>query len=218
MSSNSLKLSPQLSIAEEIANSLSHAIGAFLMLCCLPFTAIYAIQRYSLTAAISMSIFNISLCLMLLASAVYHAMPYHSKQKYILRVIDHSMIFVAIAGSYTPVALCLVPGILGYTIILLQWSITLFGILYKIFSKEIHERFSLILYLIMGWSVVLILPSMLRQTQLIFWFFMLLGGISYSIGAVFYSKKKPYYHTIWHFFILLAALLQYCGIVFFMLP
>lgn len=213
----SFKQTLPLSFGEEVANATTHAIGAFLTLLLLPFSAIYAYQSYDLRAAIGISIFVISLFLMFLSSAIYHSMSYGSPQKYILRIIDHSMIYIAIAGSYTPVALSLVGGWVGYSIIVLQWSITIFGILYKIFAKSINEKFSLSLYLIMGWLIIFILPTIIFKTSLSFGLLMLFGGLSYTIGAVFYAKKRPYFHMIWHLFILLASSLQFLAIVFYML-
>jgi hemolysin III len=99
----------------------------------------------------------------------------------------------------------------------LQWGLTIFGILYKIFAKKINEKFSLFLYLFMGWLVLFILPAILQKTGLVFGILMLAGGLSYTIGALFYAKKKPYFHMIWHLFILLASALQYIAIVYFML-
>ncbi len=212
-----LKLSLRLSFGEEVANSVTHAVGAVLMLILLPITAIHSFEHYNITAVVGMSIFVISLFLMFLSSTIYHSMPYESTHKYILRMIDHSMIYIAIAGSYTPVALSLVGGWLGYLIVILQWGLTIFGILYKIFAKKINERFSLFLYLFMGWLVVFILPAIFQKTGLTFGLLMLAGGLSYTIGALFYAKKRPYFHMIWHLFILLASALQYIAIVFFML-
>lgn len=214
---NSLKLSQPLTFGEEIANSVTHAIGALLMLALLPITAIYAFEQYNILAVVGMSIFVISLFLMFLSSTIYHAMPYATTHKYVLRIIDHSMIYIAIAGSYTPVALSLVGGWLGYAIVALQWAMTLFGIFYKIFVPTINEKFSLFLYLFMGWLVIFILPAILEKTNIAFALLMLAGGISYSVGALFYAKKKPYFHMIWHLFILLASALQYIAIVYYML-
>ena len=216
--SHTAKLSAKLSFGEEVANAVTHAVGAALMLALLPVTAIHAYQAYNIQAAVGMSIFVTALFLMFLSSAIYHSMEYNSTHKYVLRMIDHSMIYIAIAGSYTPVALSLVNGWLGYAIILLQWGTTIFGILYKIFAKQINEKFSLALYLLMGWLVVFILPAILQKTTPIFWGLMLAGGLCYTIGAVFYAQKKPYFHMIWHLFIMAASVLQYLGIVFFMLP
>lgn len=213
----SFRLNTRLSFGEEIGNCVSHGLGAGFALIALPITAIYAYQHYPLPAVISMSVFLISLFLMFLASTIYHAMEYGSTHKYILRMVDHSMIYIAIAGSYTPVALALVGGILGWFIMALQWGITLFGIFYKILAKKVNEKFSLILYLVMGWLVVFVIPAIVQKASPMFWLWMLLGGILYSIGAVFYAQKKPYFHMIWHLFIFFASLAHYIGIVFFML-
>ncbi|MGT2846009.1 PAQR family membrane homeostasis protein TrhA [Streptococcus massiliensis] len=211
------KLSIKLSFGEEVANAVTHAVGAAAMLALLPITAIHAYNSYGMKAAVGMSIFVISLFLMFLSSTIYHSMTYGSTHKYVLRIIDHSMIYIAIAGSYTPVALSLVHGWLGYVIIILQWGTTIFGILYKIFAKKINEKFSLFLYLLMGWLVIFILPALLQQTTPTFWGLMLAGGLCYTIGALFYAKKKPYFHMIWHLFIMAASALQYIGIVYCML-
>ncbi|MFS1663779.1 PAQR family membrane homeostasis protein TrhA [Streptococcus sp. zg-JUN1979] len=213
----SLKLSKPLTFGEEVANSVTHAIGSLAMLILLPYTAIYSFQHYGLVESIGMSIFVISLFLMFLSSAIYHSMSYNSPQKYVLRIIDHSMIYIAIAGSYTPVALSLVGGWLGYTIIILQWGTTVFGILYKIFAKRINEKFSLFLYLMMGWLVIFILPALITKTSLTFLMIMLAGGLAYTIGAVFYARGRAYDHMIWHLFIMLASALHYMGIVYVML-
>ncbi|VUX06612.1 Haemolysin-III related [Streptococcus pasteurianus] len=212
-----MKLSKRLSFGEEVANSVTHAVGAVAMLVLLPITAIYSYHHYGIEAAVGMSIFDISLFLMFLSSTIYHSMQYDSPQKFILRIIDHSMIYIAIAGSYTPVALSLVGGWLGYVIIILQWGATVFGILYKIFAKKINERFSLFLYLLMGWLVIFIIPSIVSKTGVAFWLLMLAGGLSYTIGAIFYARKRPYDHMIWHLFILLASVLHYIAIVYYML-
>ncbi|MFC3927767.1 PAQR family membrane homeostasis protein TrhA [Streptococcus caprae] len=215
--SMTLKLSKRLTFGEEVANAITHGVGALAMLVLLPISAIYSYQTYGIRSAVGISIFVISLFLMFLSSAIYHSMSYDSPQKYILRIIDHSMIYIAIAGSYTPVALSLVGGWLGYAIIILQWGTTLYGILYKIFAKTINEKFSLFLYLLMGWLVIFILPAIISKTTPLFWALMLAGGLAYSIGAVFYARKRPYDHMIWHLFILLASILHYLAICYFML-
>lgn len=211
------QLSTKLTFGEEVANSVTHGVGFFLMLVLLPITSVYAYLHYDVTAAVGMSIFVISLLLMFLSSTIYHTMDYNSPHKYVLRMIDHSMIYIAIAGSYTPVALSFIGGRLGIGIIVLQWGITIFGILYKILAKEVNEKFSLALYLIMGWLVVFIIPTVLQKTGVLFWGFMLAGGLLYTIGAVFYKQKRKYHHMIWHLFIFFASIFHYIAIVFFML-
>ena len=211
-----MKLSKRLSFDEEVANAVTHAIGPILTLILLPLSAIYSYEVHGLLSAIGVSIFVISLFLMFLSSTIYHSMSYGSTHKYILRIIDHSMIYIAIAGSYTPVVLALMNNWVGYLIILIQWGTTIFGILYKIFAKKVNEKFSLALYLMMGWLVVFIIPPIISQTSPLFWGLMLAGGLCYTIGAGFYAKKKPYFHMIWHLFILAASAFQYIAIVFTM--
>ena len=186
------------------------------MLILLPISAVYSYEGHGLVSAIGTSIFVISLFLMFLSSTIYHSMSYGSTHKYILRIIDHSMIYIAIAGSYTPVVLSLMNDWRGYLIITIQWGTTIFGILYKIFAKKVNEKFSLALYLIMGWLVVFIIPQIIGQTGPVFWGLMLAGGLCYTVGAGFYAQKKPYFHMIWHLFILAASALQYLAIVYFM--
>lgn len=212
----SFKLSQKLSFGEEIANSVTHAVGALLMLILLPISSTHSYNAHGLMSAIGVSIFVISLFLMFLSSTIYHSMSYGSTHKYVLRIIDHSMIYIAIAGSYTPVVLSLMNNWLGYLIITIQWGTTIFGILYKIFAKQVNEKFSLALYLIMGWLVIFIIPPIVQQTSPLFWGLMLAGGLCYTVGAGFYAKKKPYFHMIWHLFILAASALQYLAIVYFM--
>lgn len=212
----SFKLSLPVSFGEEVANSITHAVSAFFILLLLPFSAIYSYETAGFTQAVGISIFMISLFLMFLSSTIYHSMAPGSTHKYILRIIDHSMIYIAIAGSYTPVLLSLMPNWQGYLLLSIQWAITLFGILYKIFAQRVNERFSLSLYLIMGWLVLLILPQILQQTKPVFWLLILAGGIVYSAGTIFYAQRKPYFHMIWHLFIIVASFLQYLAIVFYM--
>lgn len=210
------KLSLPLSFGEEVANSVSHACAALSMLVLLPIASIHTFESKGSGAVVGTSIFVSSLFLMFLSSAIYHAMAYGSKHKYVLRIIDHSMIYLAIAGSYTPIILQLLNNWLGYSILAIQWISSLGGILYKIFARQVNERLSLLLYLVMGWLVVFILPPIIRQTGPAFWALMVAGGLSYSLGAVFYAKKRPYFHFIWHLFIILASLLQFIAIVYFM--
>lgn len=210
------KLSLRLSLGEEIGNTITHGVGALGMLILLPISAVYTFNRHGAILTAGVSIFMISLFLMFLSSTLYHAMLYDTKHKEIFRVIDHAMIFVAISGSYTPVILAFLPNHWGIVMIIIQWGLTLFGIFYKVFAKRIHEKFSLVLYLVMGWMVIFILPTIIQHSTLIFGILMLCGGITYSIGAWIYSIKKPYFHMTWHLFILVASVLQYIAIVFFM--
>ena len=139
-----------------------------------------------------------------------------SSHKYILRIIDHSMIYVAIAGTYTPVCMIVVGGWIGWSVMLLLWGLTIWGILYKSIAKHVNHKLSLIIYLVMGWIGLLFIPVIVTRTSIPFILFILFGGIAYTVGAWFYAQKdRPYFHMIWHLFIVLASAFHFIAIVYF---
>lgn len=212
----SMKNNVRLSFKEEVGNSITHGVMSFLMLMGLPFASIYGYVKGGMTLGTGYGIFIISLFLMFLASTLYHAMAYDSKHKYVFRILDHSFIYVAIAGTYTPVCLYVIGGKLGYGILVVQWLMVLFGILYKAIAQKSIPRLSVTIYLIMGWAALIAMPDLIRNSNFWFVFLIALGGILYSIGAWFYMQKdRPYFHMIWHLFINFAALSHFIAIIFF---
>lgn len=206
-----------LSFGEEIGNAVSHGAAAFITLFVLPYAAVYSYIHHGVLASVSISIYVISIFLMLISSTIYHVMQNNSPHKYIMRIIDHSMIYIAISGTYTPVSLVLVGGWFGWTIMILLWGITIWGILYKAISEKVNPKLSLFMYLIMGWVGILYIPIIWREASWQFMMFILLGGIAYTIGAWFYAQKnKPYFHMIWHIFIVIASICHFVGILYFM--
>jgi len=211
-----LKSNIKLSFKEEIGNVITHGVMALFFVSSLPIVAIHAYSKGGVLLATGESIFIMSLFLMFLTSALYHAMDFDSQHKYVFRILDHIFIYVAIAGTYTPVALYVIGGPTGYLILAIQWGCTLAGIIYKSTAKKSIHGLSLALYLIMGWIAVLFLPQLLNNTSPTFLAFIIAGGVSYSIGAWFYTqKKRPYFHMIWHLFINIAAICHFTAIVFF---
>lgn len=212
----SLKGIVPLSFGEEVGNSVSHGVAALMFIFLLPFTAVYMYAEGGTSHAVGGSIFVISILLMFLTSTLYHSMAHNTQHKYIMRLLDHSFIYVAIAGTYTPVALSVIGGTWGVAALAIQWGAGILGILYKVLSPTVNEKVSLSVYLIMGWMAVIFAPQILSGTG---WAFILLivgGGISYTVGAWFYAQKyRAYFHMIWHFFIIIASILHYIGIVFF---
>ncbi|UEX90640.1 PAQR family membrane homeostasis protein TrhA [Staphylococcus ratti] len=206
-----------LSFGEEIGNAVSHGFAALLMLIALPYAAVYSYATSGVTMAVSVSVFVISLFLMFLSSTIYHTMQQASPHKYVLRIIDHSMIYIAISGSYTPVSLVLVGGWLGWIVMILLWVITIGGILYKAIATHVNPKLSLFIYLFMGWVGVIYFPIIVKEQAWLFLLFIVLGGVSYTIGAWFYAQKdRPYFHMIWHIFIFIASIFHFIGIVYFM--
>ncbi len=201
----------------ELWNSITHGCMAFIVLLLIPFSAVYSYQIGGALQAFSVSVFTICIFLMFLISTLYHAMEHEKIHKDIFRILDHIFIYFAIAGSYTPVALCLIQGIEGIIILVIQWTMVLVGILYKSISLKSLPKLSLAIYLIMGWTAVLFLPSLVRNASTLFLIFIVGGGVFYSIGAYFYAKKNMVYnHVIWHIFIAIASIMHYIAIVFFL--
>jgi hemolysin III len=212
---NSIKNIIHLSVGEEIGNSVTHGIMSLLLLGFLPWTAVDTYIRGGWVLSIGTSIFIISLFLMFLTSALYHAMAYETKHKYVFRILDHIFIYFAIAGSYTPIALYIIRGWQGTLILIIQWGMVLTGILYKSISQKSIPKLSVTIYLIMGWIAVLFFPVILKNSQPNFLAFIALGGLLYSGGAWFYTKKeRPYFHFIWHLFINFAAISHFIAIIF----
>lgn len=205
-----------LTFGEEVGNAVSHGVAAIIFIFLLPFTAVYMYLEGGMSHAAGGSIFVISMLLMFLTSTLYHSMEHNTNHKYVMRLLDHSFIYVAIAGTYTPIAISVVGGTFGLVILIVQWAATILGILYKVLAPVVNEKVSLAIYLIMGWSAVAFIPSIISGTSWVFIGLIILGGLAYTAGAWFYAQKtRKYFHMIWHFFIIIAAICHYTAIVFY---
>ncbi|OCN04990.1 hemolysin III [Erysipelotrichaceae bacterium MTC7] len=216
MAKNGLKDMLKLSFGEEVFNAVSHGVMILVMLCLIPFGAVYSYTVGGTLRAVGVSIFTICIFLMFLSSTLYHTMAFDSPHKVVFRILDHICIYLAIAGSYTPVALCVIQGWEGTVILIIQWLMVFIGILYKTLSPKSLPKLSLTIYLVMGWSVILFLPVLLRSANFTFLMWIVAGGLLYSVGAYFYSRKWAYAHAIWHIFIALASICHLIGIIFYM--
>lgn len=206
----------KLPFGEEIANSVTHGVMAVIILIMMPAISVYSYIVGGWIRAIGVGIFLCSLFLMFITSCLYHSSHYGTTHKTIMRVLDHCMIYVAIAGSYTPICLTVIGGWLGVVVIVVQWLAVLIGILYKSISKKAKPVVSVGVYLIMGWSSIFVLPILISNGNFMFLFLLFLGGALYTVGVSFYISKKDYSHAIWHFFINFAAISHLIAIIFFM--
>ncbi len=206
----------KLSFGEEIGNAVSHGAAAGLTLIALPICAVFGFVKGGYSLAAGDSVFLICLFLMFLTSCLYHSMSFDSPHKRVFRILDHSAIYLAISGTFTPICLSVVRGWLGIAILVLQWGMTIIGIIYKSLSRNVLPKASVTIYLIMGWMGVLLLPSIIRAKMWTFSALIFFGGLLYSIGVSFYSRKdKNWFHFIWHLFIFGAALSHLVAIIFF---
>lgn len=206
-------------LGEEVANTISHGVMSLLALFALPFAAVWAYLHdpQPVLACVSVSIFVISLFLMFLASTLYHSMNPASKHKAVFHILDHIFIYVAIAGSYTPIALSVIGGWQGVLIAVLQWAMVLFGIFYKSLSRRLLPAVSLTIYLVMGWTILFFLPLFLRNASTQLLWLIAAGGLFYTLGAWFYARKGfRYHHLVWHLLINLGAACHFAGIVFYL--
>lgn len=207
------------SFGEEVGNSISHGVMSILTLLALPFAAVWAWVRSggSVQTVAGVSVFCISIFFMFLISTLYHSMSPDSKHKQVFHILDHIFIYVAIAGSYTPVALDVIGGWQGTLIVIVQWAMVVFGVFYKSLSTKSIPAISLTIYLIMGWTVVFFLPLFLSNATPLFMLLIAAGGVLYTVGAAIYAKKGfKYHHLVWHLFIDLAAASHFVAIVFFL--
>ena len=202
---------------EEVGNSVTHGVMALAVLGGISPTAIHIYVKHGSQAAVGVSIFMCSLFLMFLSSALYHSMSPNSKHKQVMQILDHIFIYFAIAGTYTPIALFVIGGWQGIAVASLQWVMVLFGILHKSIAGRKIPKASLTIYLVMGWSIIFVLPMFIRNASLGLQILILLGGIFYSAGAYFYKQNdRRFFHTIWHFFVNLGAICHYLGILLFL--
>ncbi|MFR9671269.1 MAG: hemolysin III family protein, partial [Rikenellaceae bacterium] len=166
--------------------------------------------------SVGVSTFAISIFLMFLFSTLYHSMSPTSKHKEIFHILDHIFIYVAIAGSYTPIALSVIGGWQGWLIVALQWLMVIFGVFYKSLSRRSIPALSLTIYLVMGWTLVLFFPLFLAHASTPLLIFIGIGGLFYTVGAYFYAKKGfLHHHLVWHLFINLAVISHFIAIVFY---
>ena len=204
------------SFGEEVGNAVSHGVMSIATLIALPFAAVwaYVASGGQVQTAVGVSIFCLSIFMMFLISTLYHSMSPDSKHKDVFHILDHIFIYVAIAGSYTPVALMIIGGWQGLLICIVQWVMVIVGVFYKSLSARSIPALSLTIYLVMGWTIIFFFPLFLRSASLPFILYIAGGGFCYTIGAVFYALKGfRYHHLVWHLLIDCAAVLHYIAIV-----
>ena len=208
-------LSKKYTLREEIANGITHGIGVIFGIVSLVVLLMLSINKGDTISIVGFSIYGACLILMFLSSTLYHSIPFE-KAKRVLRVFDHSSIFLFIAGTYTPIALLTMTGKLRLTILIAVWSIAIFGVMFKIFTFGKFDKFkaiSLILYIGMGWIAVFTIKPIINMTSIGFFLWILAGGLLYTLGTIFYGIKKiPYNHSIWHIFVLAASVTHFIGI------
>jgi hemolysin III len=199
--------------AEEIANAVTHGIGAALAAAGTIVMLVFAANKSDLVGIVSVSIYGFSMIFLYMMSTLYHAIS-NFKAKRILQKLDHCSIFALIVGSYAPVCLSLLGGTLGWTLFAVNVFCAIAGIIANAISVKKFHNISLVLYLVMGWSVVTAVKPLMQVIGLDGFMMLMAGGLLYSIGVVFYKmKKRRFMHSVWHLFVLGGSTFLY----FFML-
>lgn len=198
---------------EEIANAITHGVGALLAIAGLVLLTVVAALEGSPWHVTSFTIFGSSLVILYSISTLYHALG-NAKAKSLFRKFDHMAIFLLIAGTYTPFCLTILRGWLGWTVFGVVWLCTIIGIVLKIFFTGKGELISTLLYIALGWIVVLFIKPVYVNMSSAGFAFLLAGGGFYTVGAFFFIKDKiSYYHSIWHLFVLGGSVFHFFAVL-----
>ena len=203
------------SVGEEIANAISHGVGFVAALVAAPFLIAHAARLEGASAIVGASVFTATMLLLYLASTLYHALP-HSRAKRVFRIIEHSAIFLLIAGTYTPFTLGVLRGPWGSWLLGLVWGLALAGILLKVVGGVRYPVLSTSIYVAMGWLVVIaIRPLSLRvPTAGLVW--LVLGGVAYTAGVPFFATTRLRFgHFIWHLFVLAGTICHFFAVLWY---
>lgn len=203
---------------EEILNAVTHGVGAFFALIGLGVLTAAAYINGGAWHLLSFSIYGISLVLLYLSSTLYHSFS-NERTKYILKIVDHAAIYVLIAGNYTPFTLIPLHGTMGWTIFSIIWGLAIIGIVFKVFFVKRFKILSTLTYLLMGWFAVVMIKPLLAALPIEGIYWLIAGGLCYTVGAVFYlAHKIPYNHAIWHLFVLAGSIAHYVAVLRYVLP
>ena len=203
---------------EEIMNAVTHGIGTVLAVVGLVLLILFAYWYGSVWHIISFSIYGTTLVLLYLASTLYHSFS-NKRVKYILKIIDHSAIYLLIAGTYTPFMLVPLHGTLGWTILGLVWGFAMAGIVFQIFFVKRFKFMATMCYVFMGWFIVVAIKPLIAALAAAGMIWLIIGGLFYTCGTVFYLWKRiPYNHAIWHLFVLAGSISHFIAVFFYVLP
>lgn len=212
-----MNLKHSYSFGEELLNSVSHGLGLLLSVAGLTLMVVTANNSNNSNEMASAIVFGSSLIMLYLSSTLYHAVV-SVKVKNYLKLLDHCAIYVLIAGTYTPFLLLSLADDWGYPMFAIVWTLAFLGVSFKLLFRHKYPKLSLATYLVMGWLIILLLPSMLENVATNGMWLLAAGGLSYSIGAIFYAFKRiPYNHAIWHLFVLGGSICHFLSVYLYVM-
>lgn len=202
---------------EEVLNVITHLIGLFLSIAGLALLVTFASLYGNVWHIVSFSIFGSSMVVLYLASTMYHYVR-EKKWRRRLNIMDHAAIYILIAGTYTPYCLAVLNGVMGWVLFGITWGLAVVGIVLKLFYTGRYDKLSTISYVLMGWVAVIAAKPLAANLSGEALFYLLLGGLFYTIGAVLFSiKKLPYNHAIFHLFVLFGTASHFVSLFFYVL-
>jgi hemolysin III len=206
------------SMGEEIANSVSHGIGTLLAIAGTVVAIVYSCLRGDAMSIVSASLYGAGLIILYLSSTLYHSLT-NIRAKKVFQIFDHCSIFVLILCSYIPISLALMRGALGWTLFGVNAGCATVGIVLNAINVKRYQKISMVLYLLMGWSVIFVAYPVLSKFPPIGIILLVFGGLSYTGGIFFFRAKHPrYMHSVWHVFVLAGSILHYFAFLFYTLP
>lgn len=209
---------PKYTLGEELANSISHGIGAGLSVAALVLCIVKAALHGNAAGVVGACVFGSSLIILYCMSTLYHAIT-NQKARRVLRVFDHVSIYLLIAGTYTPITLVTINGPMGWTIFGIVWGVAILGIILNSISIEKFKKFSMISYICIGWAVIIGARQVYTNMPKNGLIFLVIGGLLYTVGIIFYALKKyKYMHSVWHLFVLAGSIMHFFCIYLYVLP
>jgi len=198
---------------EEIANAITHGLGALLAIAALVLLIVFAAIKGTTWHVVSFSIFGATLVLLYTASTLYHSLT-HKSAKNLFNKFDHMAIYLLIAGTYTPFCLVALHGWIGWTLFGIVWSSAILGVVMKSFHTGKKQLLSTILYVIMGWVVLLAIQPLYHAISFTSFLLLIAGGVSYTLGTIFFIKDGiRFFHSIWHLFVLGGSVLHFFSVM-----
>lgn len=219
ISASGLACSANYTAGEEIANAVTHGLAALMSIAGLAVLVGFAVAFSGLPRVIvGVSVFGASMIFLYTASTLYHAIP-NKRAKKVLQVLDHSMIYVLIAGSYTPFCLITLNGLIGWILLGAVWSIAIAGVSLQHILMKSSDWINCLLYLAMGWLAIFVIEPLMEQLGTGGLWLLVGGGLAYSLGVIFYIwERLPYSHAIWHVFVFVGTALQFFSILLYVIP
>lgn len=212
---------PSYTKGEEIFNMVSHIVGGALGISAIVLCCVFAALNGDVYGVVSGAIFGATMLLLYTASSIYHGLKPNTMAKRVFQVIDHCMIFILIAGTYTPIALCTMRErntAEGWILFGIIWALAIIGIVLNSIDLKKYKKISMVCYLVMGWCIVVRMGALIEEVGMSAFWFLLTGGISYTIGAVCYGlTKKKWMHSVFHVFCVIGSILHLIFILFYVI-